>query len=410
MLKRWLREERLAALVLLLGQLSAAGGAVLVNIFAARVLDPADRGDLAFGLQIAYFLTVFALMGVQRPYMASREGEFNQEYRNFSHLVLPGAILIIPVTLLVLYFSPLGEKWFVLGIVAVVVYTVLNALSRGVRVGYVVSGNWKRFAFNALGSQVVIVLGSILFLVFEVDSPELWMAVYTISTLPAVLMLIDAHRGKYRGEKLEPEERKILRRKGLVLLPSDFSNTAMMRIDRLLLPILSSSAALGLYVTVATVMEMVSWPIKQWVDASLRKWAKTGEAMVKALNRILIKAFFFVTVLAAVLGIAAYAMIYLILPDAYMNATTAIIPLAVGSIIHGLTRVQQGFLVAIGATARVSIIEIIGTVASVIAFLFLIPPFGMLGAAYGSIIGFLVCFLAGYVILLGFKREQAESK
>src|SRR5699024_1784998 len=136
-------------------------------------------------------LTVFALMGVQRPYMASREGEFNQEYRNFSHLVLPGAIAIIPVTLLVLYFSPLGEKWFVLGIVAVVVYTVLNALSRGVRVGYVVSGNWKRFAFNALGSQVIIVLGAVLFLVLEVDSPELWMAVYTVSTLPALLMFID---------------------------------------------------------------------------------------------------------------------------------------------------------------------------------------------------------------------------
>lgn len=409
MLKRWLREERLAALVLLLGQLSAAGGAVLVNIFAARVLNPADRGDLAFGLQIAYFLTVFALMGVQRPYMASREGEFNQEYRNFSHLVLPGAIAIIPVTLLVLYFSPLGEKWFVLGIVAVVVYTVLNALSRGVRVGYVVSGNWKRFAFNALGSQVIIVLGAVLFLVLEVDSPELWMAVYTVSTLPALLMFIDAHRAKYRGDNLEPEERKTLRRKGLVLLPSDFSNTAMMRIDRLLLPLLSTSAALGLYVTVATVMEMVSWPIKQWVDASLRKWAKTSESMVKAMNRILIKALLFVTILAAVLGIAAYAMIYYILPDAYMEATTAIIPLAVGSIIHGLTRVQQGFLVAMGATARVSIIEIIGTMASVIAFLILIPPYGMLGAAYGSIIGFLICFVAGFVVIRGFKKEASVS-
>ena len=158
MLARWLREERLAALVLLLGQLSAAGGAVLVNIFAARVLDPDDRGDLAFGLQIAYFLTVFANMGLQRPYMASREGEFNQEYRNFSYLTLPGALVIIPVAFLVLYLSPLSEKWLVLGIISVVAYTVFNALSRGVRVAYVVSGNWKRFAFNALGSQVVIVL------------------------------------------------------------------------------------------------------------------------------------------------------------------------------------------------------------------------------------------------------------
>src|SRR5699024_11415442 len=99
-----------------------------------------------------------------------------------------------------------------------------------------------------------------LLLVLQVARAGLWIAVYTVSTRPALLMFIDAHRAKYRGDNLEPEERKTLRRKGLVLLPSDFSNTAMMRIDRVLLPLLSTSAALGLYVTVVSVMELVIWP------------------------------------------------------------------------------------------------------------------------------------------------------
>src|SRR5699024_6326663 len=123
-LKKLMSEERIATFVLLLGQLSAAGGAVIVNILAARVLNPSDRGDLAFGLQIAYFSTVFALMGLERPYMASREGRFSPEYKNFTLLVLPGAVAIIPIIGGVLYLSPLGERWIIVGLVAVIIYTV----------------------------------------------------------------------------------------------------------------------------------------------------------------------------------------------------------------------------------------------------------------------------------------------
>src|SRR5699024_6859920 len=102
----------------------------------------------------------------------------------------------------------------------------------------------------------------------------------------------------------------------------------MTRLDRLLLPVLSTSAALGLYVTVATVLEMASWPIKQWVDASLRKWAKTGEALVGVMNRILFQSFLFITGIAVILSAASYAMIHLILPSSYQAATSAIVPLA----------------------------------------------------------------------------------
>lgn len=398
-------EERIATFVLLLGQLSAAGGAVIVNILAARVLNPSDRGDLAFGLQIAYFSTVFALMGLERPYMASREGRFSPEYKNFTLLVLPGAVAIIPIIGGVLYLSPLGERWIIVGLVAVIIYTVINVLSRGVRVGYVVSGNWKRFGFHALTSQVLIIVGAVLLTLMEVGSPEAWMGVYALSTLPAMILLADSLRGKNKGEALKKSEAKDIRHQGWVLLPSSFSNTAMTRLDRLLLPVLSTSAALGLYVTVATVLEMASWPIKQWVDASLRKWAKTGEALVGVMNRILFQSFLFITGIAVILSAASYAMIHLILPSSYQAATSAIVPLAIASVIYGLTRVQQGFLIALGAAGRVSLVEIFGTIAAVAAYVALIPPFGMLGAAYGSIIGYLVCLITGAVVLSLIRRN-----
>lgn len=402
--KQWLNGGRLTTLILLAGQISAALGAVVVNILAAKVLDPSDRGDLAFGLQIAYFLTVFATMGLERPYIASRDGVFNNEYRNFTKLVIPGVLIIVPIALLAIHLSPLGSTWIGYGVAAIVIYTVLNVVSRGVRVGYVVSRDWKGFTFNAIGSQVLIVAGAIILLLLNISQPEAWMIVYTVSTLPAIILFVLAVRKK-NEQTLSKEESANIRRKGWLLLPSDFSNTAMMRSDRLLLPILGTSAELGLYVTVATVLEMASWPVKQWVDTSLREWARVGKSLFSSIPRIMLKACIGLCALSIILGLATFIMIRFFLPDSYLPAVDAIIPLAIGSVIFGMTRIQQGVLVACGAAASVSLVEIVGTIVSVTSYLLLIPTFGMFGAAYGSIIGYFICFLFGAIVLIKVTRS-----
>lgn len=403
-LKLFFSGRNLATMMLLFGQLLAALGAVVINILAARVLDPSDRGDLAFGLQVAYFLTVFATMGLERPYIAMRDGSFNSEYKNFTKLILPGVLLIVPIAILVTYFSPLGTAWMGYGVAAIGIYTALNAISRGVRVGYVVSRDWKKFSSNAIFSQLMIIAGAIVLVLLNIGNPIVWMFVYSASTIPAVLLLIQAASARERTETLSKREKSKIRKNGLILFPSEFSNTAMLRSDRLLLPILASSAELGLYVTVATVLEMASWPVKQWVDASLREWTTTKERLLAEVNSILLKSLALLVFASAILGVAAYLMILWVLPDSYLAATTAIVPLAIGAVIFGITRVQQGFLIVFGASGGVSFAEIMGIIFSLVSYFILIPRYGMLGAAYGSIIGYFVCYVVGFFILLKAKK------
>lgn len=182
----------------------------------------------------------------------------------------------------------------------------------------------------------------------------------------------------------------------------------MTRLDRLFLPVLGSPADLGLYVTVASVLEMAGWPVTQWVDASLRGWTKSGVNLTAEIPRIMLKSFVLLVLLAATLGSASYLMIHVFLPDSYQKAILAILPLAIGSVIFGLTRIQQGFLIAVGAAANVSIVEIIGTVASAIALFFFIPSYGMLGAAFGAIVGYIVCFILGAILLLQIRRKVGK--
>src|SRR5699024_10944716 len=59
----------------------------------------------------------------------------------------------------------------------------------------------------------------------------------------------------------------------------------------------------------------------------------------------------------------------------------------------------QGLFIAADAPGTVSTIEIIGSAAALIADVLLIPQFGMLGAAYGSIIGDSLCAVVGAIAL-----------
>ena len=103
-------------------------------------------------------------------------------------------------------------------------------------------------------------------------------------------------------------------------------------------------------------------------------------------------------------------MIVFVLPESYAPAAAAIIPLAISAVIFGITRVQQGLLIAADSPGTVSVVEIIGTVASLIAYITLIPHYGMFGAAYGSIIGYAVCAAAGaFTLLRVIKRKSQQS-
>lgn len=405
---------RVAAGVLVGAQIVAAGGAVAMNLLAAVVLAPSARGDLAFALQLVYFLSVFAIMGLERPFIATRFGGFGDEYRRFARLVLPGTVVILPIAVLATTVAPFSTRWLWAGAIAIGGYVALNSLVHAVRVAYVCSREWKWFALNAIATQAIIVAGALSLVLLGVDDPVIWMWVYVGSTIPAVLILLFSPRAGApsaltragASSPLTRAEARGLRRRGWILLPSEFSNSAMLHSDRLLLPILSSSAELGLYVTVATVLEMATWPVQQWVDASLRGWSKAFRSRRFPIARLFAQCVALLIGIVTVLGAAAYAMIVFVLPDSYLPATVAIPALAVSAVVFGITRVQQGLFIAADAPGTVSTIEVIGTAAALVAYVVLIPQLGMLGAAFGSIIGYSLCAIAGAIALRQVRRKR----
>lgn len=388
---RRLRGNNSTAIQLLLMQILAAATAFAVNILSASVMEPEGRGQLALLVQITYVLTVIALLGVERPYVAARKTSFGRAVTEMNVLIRPGYLLLLILASAVVICSLAGWPELALAGGLVLFFLTGNIAARIVRTGYIASGSLPPFVTVSVATQMILLFTALGLYFLGNTTPEVWFIAYGLSGTVALFIVV---RAVCRSKRAVFPIRRQIRSQGLRLLPASFGNTAMLRSDRLLLPLLASNAQLGLYVVVATTMELATWPIQNWVDASLNRWRLNPENGKKKWRTI-----FFVALttlaLTLVLGATSYIVIRFLLSSAYADSAALILPLTIAAVIYAATRVQQGLLIAAGHTKSVSGAELVGMTVSICAYLILIPGFGALGAATASLIGYLCCFVAG---------------
>lgn len=385
---------------LTLGQVVTAASAVVVNILSAAVLLPAERGVLALLLQVTYLLAIAVVLGVERPFLRQVNGSFSGSLRVFIRLVRPGFWLTLVPLIFAVLLTVIGRPALALAAVGMAAYIFFNAIGKGVRVSAIASSKVKVFFAYVLVTQGGTIVFALALASLQVDSAIIWYFSYVASGAMALLFFL---RREKNGRPLQLSENTLrgIRKSGLRLLPASFGNTAMVRSDRLLLPLLAGTAQLGIYAVVATVMEIATWPVNQWVDASLHRWARStahsGLSLAMVLRTGGVAALLSAGI-SIVLGLTAHAAISYLLPVEYAPAKELILPLGVASVVYAVSRTQQGLLVADGYSGRVSLVEICGLVAALASYFALIPSFGALGAAYGSIAGYTFSVLAGLAV------------
>ncbi len=88
-----------------------------------------------------------------------------------------------------------------------------------------------------------------------------------------------------------------------------------------------------------------------------------------------------------------YLLVVPVFGQQYAPAKAVVLPLVAAAGMYALSRISLGLLVAKGHGALVSAAEIAGFVVSFAGYLLLIPAHGMLGAAYGSLLGYGACLI-----------------
>lgn len=390
---------------LMFSQLLAAGVSFIVNIVAAYGLSPEQRGLLAFYLQLGYLLTTFLMLGAEKPFIARFRGSFSHAVRQLLRVVRPSYFIIAAGSAAIAALYLFGFQAIAVPLALVLFFILCNQHLRILRAAYITSGSLKPFLTvviltNGLTLAFALILASV-----QYDNFLMWLLAYVVANIGATVFVARAVRLALRDETAPEVSVAEIRRHGVKLLPASLGNITMFRPDRLLLPILASPADLGLYIVVSGALEIAVWPIQQWSDSKMREWHE-AKPLANARRRvaILAKAALGVLFISALCAVLLVFVVLWVLPDDYNSSLGLLLPIAGANIIYGTTRAQQGMTIAAGRPGLVSTAEVTGLFVSLLAYFFLIPMLGGLGAALGSFIGNTICLAVTEIGLLRVTR------
>jgi O-antigen/teichoic acid export membrane protein/O-antigen ligase len=387
---------------LLLAQGTTAVVALLANILASRSLLADGRGELALLLQLAYLGTLGVSLGTDRSIVAVYGGlPVHEIVRAQVRLLVRPALVALCLGLLSEIALPLLGlgAWRVAGIM-VSLFVVANAFVRASRAVAIAGNRQRDFVVATIAEQVLLLATLAGLALAGVYAVVVWVAAYMLTCIgPVVFYLVRWARSGPRSESDDTLRRRAARREGMQLVPSSLANSGMLRVDRLFLAAMTSTAALGHYAAVSTFTELLTWPLLAFADNRTGIWRRRHDAGTLRSRTILLGAATFVAAGAVVTATLTRFMVPLLGPG-FGVVTTLILPLVAAAGVLGLSQVVMALLVARRRNAWASVSDTGGFVISLIAYVALIPGHGAAGAAWGSLIGYGGALAIGTTALL----------
>jgi hypothetical protein len=399
-LSRMSTRENRVGLILLVSQVAVALGALVVNVLAARALGPAGRGALALHLQITYIASAVLLLGRDRSFLAT--GVEGISLRSSTRQMI--SLLPMPLTLSLIFSVAVGLAFhssgeleaaaLVVGYILVVTGIMLSRFDRSAAI--VATSPWY-FTAAVLASQILLIGTSLALLISHVTSVTVWFLAYGLTLgLPFVCSVLLSLRGKGTLD-VGAGTNRAARKLGMRLLPSVIGEMALLRADRLLVPLLASYYQLGIYVVAATMTELASWPLLQYVDSRTRGWVTRFVQGTLSPWRIFAGTSIFSVCLSAAVAVPAYIAIPVLFGADYHEAQTLIPVLSIATALFGISRVAIGLATVAGVAHWPGWINGAGLVSSLAFCVLLVPQYGALGASYASLISYGAC--AGLAIV-----------
>jgi O-antigen/teichoic acid export membrane protein len=391
----WVRVQlREPYLKLLASQLLTGGVALAANILMVRALSPTGRGEVALMLQVVYLATQVLLLGTERSFVAS--------YHDVAPAVAVrayGRLLLVPCGLglaaAAVFVSVAPERLSpgpaVVALLAC--YAIAEASSLATRAVAIAAGRVGDFFRARIVESLLLLATMVVLFVGRVSQPGVWILAYLLAgALPTVAYVIFWLRLPAPAATTGPAGRnRLVRQEGLALFPAALSNMAMLRVDRLALPALAGTSALGLYAAVATMTELLAWPLRAYADSRLGKWRASHRDGALRAGPVVLAAAVYALLVAPVVAGGLYLLIVPVFGERYAPAKVVVLPLVAAAGLYAVSRISLGLLIAKGHSALVSAAEIAGFAVSFAAYLLLIPHYGILGAAYGSLLGYGAC-------------------
>jgi O-antigen/teichoic acid export membrane protein len=184
-----------------------------------------------------------------------------------------------------------------------------------------------------------------------------------------------------------PSRWSLILRSGIPVLAGSLGQTVAFRADRLLVGLLSTSAALGVYSMAATAAELpriLLIPVTQ----ILANRVAIGDITVRSLSSIFRRLALAYGVLMVGVGVVGAAIITPIVGPGFEAVRDSIAVLAFSEGLLGLFFVSASVLTGLGRFRRLPAPSLCGAAVIVVADIIVVPRFGGSGAAWVRVAGF----------------------
>ena len=369
-------------------RLVSAACALLVAIASARQLGPVGRGEIVFVITVGILGSELVSLGTNvsgRVQILRNAGVLIEDF-----LGLAVVLVAVQAALVAGVLVTVGSLWFELdatvcaagvgaGAAMFFAHMMLDAsfavrrtLATGVRdllmgilplVGVLIAVSTGR-----LSVSIVIVMMAIGYIV---GGGYLWGVV----------------RRETGPIRFTPSRWSPILRSGLPVLAGSFGQVVAFRADRLILGLLSTSAALGIYSVAATAAELPRLVLIPATQVLANRIA-TGDISTRDLRSLLTRLMAAYGLLMAVVAVVAPSILIPLVGGGFADARDLIAVLALSECLLAVFLLSVAVLTGLGQFRMLPIPAIVGMLAIVAADMFVVPRFGGAGAAWVRVVGF----------------------
>lgn len=383
---------------------------VTTSLLSARALGAEGRGDLTI---VTMWLSIFVLTGAlglpyAHRYYAAREPEWQSEiFSNMLAFTFVVSLITISLAWLVVPFILHEQKPEIIHLTQIFLFNVpvvlLSEMLRGQLEGAKLFG-WlgaARIAFITTQCG-----GYLLFYVFGWLTliNALWIIVFAQILLVSLMFFAVCFKLRPRWKP----SLKIFRAEIGYGLRSYFGNVtefAVWRLDQMMLTAIASSVTVGLYAVAVAVSEITAILASSVSDALLPEVASSA-APTDSLNLLgkTIRLTFYAHLLALIpLWVGAPYFLGLVYGESFTAAAGVLRILLVCSIVWSVSLIVISGLNGLGRPGLSAVARLFSAATTIITLFWLLPKFGMTGAAFSSLIGYGALLIVSLVCL---KRSQ----
>ena len=376
------------SIVVSVARLVSAACSLLVAALSARHLGPSGRGEIVFVLTVSVLSSEFISFGTNvsgRIQILRRSGVFLEDFLGLT-FVLAGlqtllmGLLLGTVGVLVLKISALscvlgvllGVAMFVAHMLVDAAFSLRRTLETGLRdllIG--VTPLLPVVVLAATGALSVPIVIGLTASGYVVGGGYLWSVV----------------RGRIDSVRFLPSTWTTIIRGGLPVLGGSFGQSLAFRADRLVLGVLVTPAALGIFSVAATTAELprlLLLPVTQ----ILANRVAGGEISASTLRGLVIRLGLGYSVVMLVVGLVGASVVLPVVGEEFDAVRDSITVLTFSEVLLGFYFLSVAVLTGLGKFRRLPAPAVGGAVVILLADVFVIPFHGGMGAAWVRVAGF----------------------